>query len=195
MPAPRRVRSPKWRTERAARRWRSPEERGVSDVGAREAGSATNKAVVLPHKPRGSKRLPTDHCASRFCSPENWRRREVMLPISRVRDQSAQTGAGALSGLTRCARPSGVDLRSIHLRCAPSPPKVPAAGFAPASIRLEDGGLSFSATRRWSAGARKWRSPSKARVSRAGARLRAARRTKWTSRRDSHPQHGVRSAA
>jgi len=32
-------------------------------------------------------------------------------------------------------------------------------------------------------------------VSRVGARLRATRRTKWTSRRDSHPQHGVRSAA
>ena len=80
--------------------------------------------------------------------------------------------------------------------------KVPAAGFAvsansrpracrgaPASIRLEGGGLSFSATRRWSAGARKWRSPSKARVSRAGARLRAVRRTKWTSRRSAGQQN------
>lgn len=56
-------------------------------------------------------------------------------------------------------------------------PMVSAAGFAPASIRLEGEGLSCSATRRQSAGARRWRSPSKARVSRAGARYRAARRT------------------
>ena len=59
-----------------------------------------------------------------------------------------QTGAGASAGLTRCARPFGVDLRSIHLRFAPSPPKVPPAGFAPASIRLEGGGLNCSATGR-----------------------------------------------
>ena len=51
-----------------------------------------------------------------------------------------------LSGLTRCARPCGVDLRSIPRRFTPSPPKVPPAGIAPASIRLEGGGLSFSAT-------------------------------------------------
>ena len=57
-------------------------------------------------------------------------------------------------------------LQTVVPPCGISPPKVPAAGFAPASIRLEGGGLSFSATRR-----------------------------KWTSRRDSHPQHGVRSAA
>ncbi len=31
---------------------------------------------------------------------------------------------------------------------APSPPKVSVAGFAPASFRLEGGGLCFSATRR-----------------------------------------------
>ena len=89
-----------------------------------------------------------------------------MLPSGAWPPNPLQTGAGASSGLTRYARPCGVDLRSIHLRFAPSPPKVPAAGFAPASIRLEGGGLSFSATRR-----------------------------KWTSRRDSHPQHSVRSAA
>ena len=103
------------------------------------------RAVVLPHRPGGPKRLPTDHRALRFYSPKHWRRREVMLPSGGLPPSPLQTGAGP--------RPV-------------SPPKVPAAGFAPASIRLEGGGLSFSATRR-----------------------------KWTSRRDSHPQHGVRSAA
>jgi hypothetical protein len=68
-----------------------------------------------------------------------------MLPSGAQPPSPLQTVAGASSGFAS---------------------KVPAAGFAPASIRLEGGGLSFSATRR-----------------------------KWTSRRDSHPQHGVRSAA
>ena len=36
---------------------------------AKRAASRT-KQWSLPHKPRGSKRLPTDHHASRFCSPK-----------------------------------------------------------------------------------------------------------------------------
>jgi len=115
-------------------------------------------------------------------------------PITALRGFTLQENGGG----ERSCSPSRMG--PIRFKRAPaprpvSPPQVPAAGFAPASIRLEGGGLSFSATRRCSAGARKWRSPSKARVSRVGARLRATRRTKWTSRRDSHPQHGVRSAA
>lgn len=85
------------------------------------------RAVVLPHRPCGPKRLPTDHRASRFYSPENWRRREVTLPSGEA------------------ARPASNGCRHA---CPVSPPKVPAAGFAPASIRLEGGGLSYSATRR-----------------------------------------------
>ena len=65
-----RVHSPKWRTERAAQRWRSPEERGVSDGGAREAAASRTKQWSVPHTPRGSKRLPTDPHTSRFCSPK-----------------------------------------------------------------------------------------------------------------------------
>lgn len=122
-PAPRRVHSPKWR-----------------------------RTVVLPHKPHGSNRLPTDHRAPRFCSPRKVGgvERSCALPHTRGTDP-LQTVAGASAGSPRCALSS---------------PKISAAGFAPASIRLEGGGLSFSATR-----------------------------IKWTSRRDSHPQHGVRSAA
>ena len=56
------------------------------------------RAVVLPHKPRGSNRLPTDHRASRFYSPKNWRRREVMLPSGAGPPKPLQTGAGASSG-------------------------------------------------------------------------------------------------
>ncbi len=76
-----------------------------------------------------------------------WRRREVTLPSGAGPPGPLQTVAGTL----------------VRFRLR----KVSAAGFAPASIRLEGGGLSFSATRRKS----------------------------WTSRRDSHPQHGVRSTA
>ena len=83
------------------------------------------RAVVLPHRPCGPKRLPTDHRALRFYSPEKWRRREVMLP----------SGLAALPASNGCRH-----------ACPVSPPKVPPAGIAPASIRLEGGGLSFSAT-------------------------------------------------
>ena len=100
----------KWRTERAARRWRSPEERGVSDAGAREAGSGANKAVVLPHRPRGPKRLPTDHRASRFYSPENWRRREVTLP----------SGKAARPASNGCRRLGRIDSLRSPLRGRPS---------------------------------------------------------------------------
>lgn len=76
----------------------APSLRGVSGAGARGAGGGTNKAVILPHKPRGSNRLPTDHRASRFYSPKNWRRREVMLPSGALPPSPLQTGAGASSG-------------------------------------------------------------------------------------------------
>ena len=56
------------------------------------------RAVVLPHRPRGPKRLPTDHRASRFYSPKKWRRREVMLPSGAWPPNPLQTGAGASSG-------------------------------------------------------------------------------------------------
>lgn len=56
------------------------------------------RAVVLPHRPRGPKRLPTDHRASRFYSPKKWRRREVILPSGALPPSPLQTGAGASAG-------------------------------------------------------------------------------------------------
>ena len=139
---------------------------------------------------------------------KSWRRAEDLRPNRRSRSicfrNSAHTSVGSLSNVAessgpapQASRPETASNRSPRFAvllsekngggersCSPaarsrpirfkrvptpwpvSPPKVPAAGFAPASIRLEGGGLSFSATRR-----------------------------KWTSRRDSHPQPSVRSAA
>ncbi len=110
------------------------------------AGSLSKwrRAVVLPHRPCGPNRLPTGHRASRLYSPNDG---------GGERSCSPSRKAGPVR-FKRSPAPRPV-----------SPPLVPAAGFAPASIRLEDGCLSCSATRR------------------------------WTSRRDSHPQPGVRSTA
>lgn len=102
------------------------------------------RAVVLPHRPGGPNRLPTDHRASRFYSPK-------------------------IGGGERSCSPAAVPPDPFQADADASvsfASEVPAAGIAPAWIRLEGGGLSFSATRR-----------------------------NWTSRRDSHPQHGVRSTA
>jgi hypothetical protein len=153
----------------------APSLRGVSDGGAREAGGVTNKAVVLPHKPCGSKRLPTDHGASRFCSPKRWRRREVMLPSGAWPPNPLQTGAGASAGFASesprgriCTCVDPLRRRRPELLFA-----VPPAARAPARLTLRcASGFAISALR----------APS-------------ATRRKWTSRRDSHPQHGVRSAA
>src|SRR5476649_1524084 len=69
------------------------------------------RAVVLPHRPCGPKRLPTDHRALRFYSPENWRRREVTLP----------SGKAALPASNGCRRLGRFRLRKsprqeLHLR-------------------------------------------------------------------------------
>lgn len=83
--------------------------------------------MVLPHKPHGSKRLPTDHHASRFCSPRR---------LAEARGHAPHPARAGPVRFKRSPAPRPV-----------SPPKVSAAGFAPASVRLEGGGLSFSATR------------------------------------------------
>ena len=87
-------------------------------------------------------------------------------PITALRGSTLRKIGGGERSCSPAARGRPSRFKRVPAPRPVSPPKVPAAGFAPASIRLEGGGLNFSATRR-----------------------------KWTSRRDSHPQHGVRSAA
>lgn len=102
------------------------------------------RAVVLPHRPRGPKRLPTDHRTSRFYSPEKWRRREVMLPSGARPPGPVQTGAGASAGFASESPPGRICTCVDPLR------------------RRRPELLGHG---------------------------------EWTSRRDSHPQHGVRRAA
>ena len=112
------------------------------------AGSLSKVAESSGPAPQASRPETASNRSPRFA---------VLLSekMAEARGHAPQRRVAAQSASNGCRR-----LVRFRLR------KVPAAGFAPASIRLEGGGLSFSATR-----------------------------SKWTSRRDSHPQHGVRSAA
>jgi hypothetical protein len=102
--------------------------------------------------------------------PTSLAARNGFQPITALRGFALRKSGGGERSCSPATERRPIRLKRVPAPRPVSPPKVPAAGFAPASIRLEGGGLSFSAARRWSAGARKWRSPSNARVSRAGAR-------------------------
>ena len=111
-PAPRRVHSPRKMADGAhsAEMAQPRAKRGVSAAGARGAGSVTNKAVDLPHRPCDPSRLPTGRRAPRLYSPK-WRRREVMLP----------SGGAARSASNGCRRLGRFRLpnsprQDLHLR-------------------------------------------------------------------------------
>lgn len=93
------------------------------------AGSLSKMAESSGPAPQALRLESASNRSPRFAAllSKIWRRREVTLLSGLRPPNPLQTGAGASASFASM---------------------VPAAGFAPASVRLEGGGLSYSATRR-----------------------------------------------
>ena len=72
--------------------------------------------------------------------------RNGFQPITALCGFTLRKNGGGERSCSPAARSRPSRFKRVPAPCPVSPPKVPAAGFAPASIRLEGGGLSFSAT-------------------------------------------------